>query len=339
MPSALITGIAGQDGSYLAELLLGKGYEVHGLVRRHSSEGSWRLTPFLHAVNLHRGDLLDAGSLANAVSEIQPDEVYNLGSVSFVGTSWSQPLVVGEINALGTTRVLEAVRRCHPQARVYQASTSEMFGLARASPQNELTPFHPRSPYAVSKVYAHHATVNYRESYGMFSCCGTLFNHESPRRGIDFVTRKITHTAAAIKLGLGAELSLGNLDARRDWGFAGDYVETMWLMLQQAEPTDYVIGTGATHSVRDVVETAFSHLGLDSGAHVRSDPRFRRPADVEDLVADPSKAAAELGWKASTTFTELIEMMVDADTARLSRNPEGFVDSSDTPATPLDVRP
>ena len=317
MPRALITGITGQDGSYLAELLLAKGYEVVGVVRRTSHHSYERIEHLLERVTILPADLLDQHSLTTVIGETQPDEVYNLAAQSYVPTSWSQPVLTGEFTALGVTRILEAIRLACPRARFYQASSSEMFGRAVETPQRESTPFYPRSPYGVAKCYGHWITVNYRESYGLYAVSGILFNHESPRRGIEFVTRKVTDGAARIKAGLARELRLGNLDARRDWGFAGDYVDAMWRMLQQAEPEDYVIGTGETHTVRELVEIAFQHAGLDWQQYVKIDPRFVRPAEVDILLADPSKAARDLGWKPTVTFEGLIRMMVDADLARL----------------------
>ncbi len=310
---ALITGITGQDGSYLAELLLEKGYEVHGLVRRLSSENRDRLGDIHGRINLHTGDLLDQSSLTDAMRECEPDEIYNLAAMSFVAASWVQPTLTAEFTGIGVTRMLEAMRDVCPEARFYQASSSEMFGKVQETPQNELTPFYPRSPYGVAKAYGHFITVNYRESYGLFAGSGILFNHESPRRGIEFVTRKVTHAAAAIKRGRASELSLGNLAARRDWGYAPDYVEAMWRMLQQDEPSDFVIGTGVDHSVQDVVDVAFARVGLDPAEHLKQDPRMLRPAEVDLLVADSSKARAELGWEPGTSFGEMIELMVDAD--------------------------
>ncbi len=316
MPRAMITGITGQDGSYLAELLLAKGYEVVGVVRRTSHHSFERIEHLLDRVKVVHADLLDQHSLTMVVQEVQPDEVYNLAAQSYVPTSFSQPVLTGEFTALGVTRILEAVRLACPRARFYQASSSEMFGKVRESPQTELTPFHPRSPYGVAKVYGHWITVNYRESYGLYAVSGILFNHESPRRGIEFVSRKVTDAVARIKLGLVKELRLGNLDARRDWGYAGDYVDAMWRMLQQQEPRDYVIGTGVMHSVRDLVEAAFGHAGLDWGKHVVTDPAFIRPAEVDVLQADPALARRDLGWQPTVPFHELIGMMVDADMAR-----------------------
>ena len=319
MPRAMITGITGQDGSYLAEFLLAKGYEVSGVVRRTSHHSYERVEHLLPRIRLVHADLLDQHSLTMAVQEFQPDEVYNLAAQSYVPTSFSQPVLTGEFTALGVTRILEAIRLACPRARFYQASSSEMFGKVRESPQTELTPYHPRSPYGVAKVYGHWITVNYRESYGLYAVSGILFNHESPRRGIEFVSRKVTDAVARIRLGLQKELRLGNLDARRDWGFAGDYVDAMWRMLQQPEPRDYVIGTGVMHSVRDLVEIAFSHAGLDWRKHVVTDPAFIRPAEVDVLQADPSLARRELGWEPTVTFSGLIGMMVDADVERLKK--------------------
>lgn len=310
---ALITGITGQDGSYLAELLLSKGYEVYGMVRRSSVERFERLEQIKDKVTLVQGDLTDQSSLDEAIKEIQPGEVYNLAAQSFVPTSWNQPTLTGEVTGLGTTRLLEAVRKHCPTARFYQASSSEMFGKVREVPQTELTPFHPRSPYGVAKVYGHFITVNYRESYGLYACSGVLFNHESPRRGLEFVTRKITHGVARIKHGLTQELRLGNLDAKRDWGFAGDYVEAMHLMLQQTEPDDYVVATGETHTVREFVEIAFGSAGLKWEDYVVFDKRFMRPAEVDLLVGDPAKAKTKLGWAPTVSFEGLIQMMVESD--------------------------
>ena len=317
MPRALITGITGQDGSYLAELLLGKGYEVYGMVRRTSHHSFERIDHLVGKINIVTADLLDQHSLTVVLQDVRPDEVYNLAAQSYVPTSWTQPVLTGEFTALGVTRILEAVRLVHPSARFYQASSSEMFGRVVETPQNERTPFYPRSPYGVAKAYGHWITVNYRESYGIYAVSGILFNHESPRRGIEFVTRKVTDGVARIKLGLARELRLGNLDARRDWGFAGDYVDAMWRMLQQPEAEDYVIGTGTTHSVRELVQAAFGHVGLDWEKHVVVDPRFIRPAEVDLLQADPAKARARLGWEPKASFEELVAMMVDADLARL----------------------
>jgi GDPmannose 4,6-dehydratase len=310
---ALITGITGQDGSYLAELLLEKGYEVHGMVRRSSTETFQRLEGIRDDLVLHTGDLLDQRSLVDVLRECEPEEIYNLAAMSFVAASWSQPVLTAEFTAVGVTRILEAMREVAPSARFYQASSSEMFGMVREVPQRESTPFYPRSPYGVAKCYGHFITVNYRESYDLFACSGILFNHESERRGLEFVTRKVTHGAAAIKLGLQEELGLGNLDAERDWGYAKDYVEAMWLMLQQDEPEDYVIATGEAHSVRELVRIAFDHVGLDPEQHVRLDPRFLRPAEVEHLIGDASKAREKLGWEPRTSFEEMIRLMVDAD--------------------------
>jgi GDPmannose 4,6-dehydratase len=318
MPNrALITGITGQDGSYLAELLLEKGYEVVGVVRRSSAPNLWRVQHLLDRIQLRPADLLDQLSIIRLLDAVQPTELYNLAAMSFVPASWDQPMLTGEFNAQGVTRVLEAIRHVNPRIRLYQASSSEMYGKVREVPQTELTPFYPRSPYGVSKVFGHYITVNYRESYGLFACSGILFNHESPRRGLEFVTRKVTDGVARIKLGLADSLSLGNLDAQRDWGFAGDYVRAMWLMLQQAQPDDYVIATGVSHSVRNLVETAFGHAGLDWQKYVRLDPAFIRPAEVDHLVGDSSKARATLGWEPAVDFTGLVKMMVDADIARL----------------------
>ena len=314
---ALITGVTGQDGSYLAELLLEKGYEVYGMTRRASTENLERIGHLVDRVTLIQGDLLDPPSLDAALRQAQPHEVYNLAAQSFVPTSWNQPVLTAEFTAVGVTRVLEAIRAVDPEIRFYQASSSEMFGKVREVPQTELTPFHPRSPYGVAKVYGHHITVNYRESYDLFAVSGILFNHESPRRGLEFVTRKISDGVARIKHGLAEELRLGNLDARRDWGFAGDYVEAMWLMLQQDKPDDYVIATGESHSVREFVEIAFERAGLDWERYVVQDERFMRPAEVDQLIGDPSKAREQLGWEPKTSFRELVEMMVDADLERL----------------------
>ena len=318
MPKALITGVTGQDGSYLAELLLSKGYEVVGVVRRTSHHSYERIEHLLSRIEVVAADLLDQHSLTVVLQDTRPDEVYNLAAQSYVPTSWTQPVLTGEFTALGVTRILEAVRLVHPSAKFYQASSSEMFGRVTETPQRETTPFYPRSPYGVAKVYGHWITVNYRESYDLFAVSGILFNHESPRRGIEFVTRKVTDGVARIKLGLARQISLGNLEARRDWGFAGDYVDAMWRMLQQPSPQDYVIGTGRTHSVRELVEAAFGHVGLDWRAHVVTDPKFMRPAEVDLLLADPSKARQELGWTPKVGFADLIAMMVDADLERLS---------------------
>jgi GDPmannose 4,6-dehydratase len=314
---ALITGITGQDGSYLAEWLLEHGYEVTGVVRRLSASNHWRIAHLRDRITLRPGDLLDQLSLIRLIDEVRPDEFYNLAAMSFVPASWDQPLLTGEFNAMGVTRVLEAIRQVDPKVKLYQASSSEMYGKVREVPQTELTPFYPRSPYGVSKVFGHYITVNYRESYDLFACSGILFNHESPRRGLEFVTRKVSDGVARIKLGLAQDLPLGNLDAQRDWGFAGDYVRAMWLMLQQDTPDDYVVATGESHSVRDLVEAAFGHVGLDWREHVRLDPRFLRPAEVDHLIGDAGKARRELGWAPSLSFTQLVAMMVDADLARL----------------------
>jgi GDPmannose 4,6-dehydratase len=313
MKRALISGITGQDGSYLAELLLDKGYEVHGIVRRSSTETFERIEHLTGQVQLHQADLLDQVSLVNSVRASEPDEIYNLAAQSFVPTSWVQPSLTGEFTALGATRMLEAIRVVDPGIRFYQASSSEMYGRVQETPQNEGTDFYPRSPYAVAKLYGHWITVNYRESYGLFAVSGILFNHESPRRGREFVTRKISETVAKIKLGLQDTLELGNTEAMRDWGYAKEYVEAMWMMLQRDQPTDYVIGTGQQHSVRDCFEAAFAHVGLDPSDFVRTDPKLVRPAEVDTLLADPTKAREELGWTARTSFPELMEIMVEAD--------------------------
>jgi GDPmannose 4,6-dehydratase len=315
---ALITGITGQDGSYLAELLLEKGYEVFGMTRRASTENVERIAHLTDRIRLVQGDMLDAHSLASALRTAEPHEVYNLAAQSFVPTSWNQPVLTAEFTGIGVTRLLEAIRSVDPQIRFYQASSSEMFGKVREVPQNEQTPFYPRSPYGVAKVYAHYITVNYRESYGLYAVSGILFNHESARRGLEFSTRKISDGVARIKLGLADELVLGNLDAERDWGFAGDYVDAMWRMLQQEEPQDYVVATGETHSVREFAELAFGHVGLDWERYVKTDPEFLRPAEVDHLVGDASKARRELGWEPRHSFRELVEMMVDADLERLA---------------------
>jgi GDPmannose 4,6-dehydratase len=314
---ALITGITGQDGSYLAEFLLEKGYDVIGMVRRTSTVTFSRIHHIQDRITLVSGDLLDQGSLISVIQDHKPDEIYNLAAQSFVPTSWEQPVFTGEVTALGVTRILEAVRTVDSGIRFYQASSSEMFGKVREVPQNEDTPFYPRSPYGVAKVYGHWITVNYRESYDLFAVSGILFNHESPRRGLEFVTRKVTYGAAKIKLGLADELSLGNLASRRDWGYAGDYVRAMWLMLQQDRPDDYVVGTGETHSVAELCEAAFSYVGLDWRGYVAQAPRFMRPAEVDLLVGDPSKARRVLGWEPQVSFNELVHMMVDADIALL----------------------
>jgi len=316
---ALITGVTGQDGSYLAEFLLEKGYEVVGMVRRTSTVNFERIKHIQDKITLASGDLVDQVSIIDVLREHRPDEVYNLAAQSFVPTSWSQPVLTGEVTALGVTRVLDAIRIVDPTIKFYQASSSEMFGKVREAPQNENTPFYPRSPYGVAKVYGHWITVNYRESYGLFACSGILFNHESPRRGLEFSTHKVTYRAARIKLGLANELRMGNLDAKRDWGYAGDYVKAMWLMLQQDEPEDYVVATGKTHSVRELCELAFSCLGLDWRDHVVVDPKLLRPADVDCLVGDATKARTKLGWEPTVTFEELIQMMVDADLETLKR--------------------
>jgi GDPmannose 4,6-dehydratase len=317
MKTALITGITGQDGSYLAEFLLERGYRVVGMIRRLSLENYARIEHLADRVELTQGDLLDQVSLANILQEYEPEEVYNLAAMSFVPTSWNQPVLTGEFTALGVTRMLEAMRMAGRQARFYQASSSEMFGKVRETPQTELTPFYPRSPYGVAKVYGHYMTVNYRESYDLFAVSGILFNHESPRRGLEFFPRKVSHGVARIALGLADTLTLGNLDARRDWGYAGDYVRAMWLMLQQPDPDDYVIASGETHSCRELVEIAFRHVGLDPEEHVRIDPRLFRPAEVDLLVGNASKARRVLGWDLKVGFEALVTMMVDADIARL----------------------
>jgi GDPmannose 4,6-dehydratase len=319
--SALITGITGQDGSYLAELLLEKGYHVWGMVRRASTENFQRIEHLRDRIQLLQGDLLDQTSIASVLEQSRPDEVYNLAAMSIVPTSWQKPVLTAEFTAVGVTRVLDALRQTCPKARFYQASSSEMFGKVRETPQSEQTPFHPRSPYGVAKVYGHFITVNYRESYNVFACCGILFNHESPRRGLEFVTRKITHAVARIKIGLASELRLGNLQAKRDWGFAGDYVRAMWLMLQQPEAEDYVIGAGETHSVEEFVAIAFDHVGLDWRRYVVVDPRFYRPAEVDLLLANPANAERRLGWKPHVSFPQLVTMMVDADMEALGTAP------------------
>ncbi len=317
MPKALITGITGQDGSYLADLLLSKGYEVWGMVRRSSTETFDRIQHIRDQVKIRQADLLDQLSLIRIIEEVQPDEVYNFAAQSFVPTSWEQPVLTAEFDAVGVTRVLEAIRLVNPKIKFYQASSSEMFGKVREVPQKETTPFYPRSPYGVAKVYGHFITVNYRESYGLFAVSGILFNHESPRRGLEFVSRKVTDGAARIKLGLADKLYLGNLDAKRDWGFAGDYVDAVYRMLQQKEPLDYVISSGKSHSVRELVETAFSYVGLNWEKHVKTDPKLVRPAEVDILLGDSTLAQKNLGWKPKTTFEELVKMMVDADLERL----------------------
>ena len=318
---AIITGITGQDGSYLAELLLEKGYEVVGVTRRLSAPNLQRIEHLRDRVELRPADLLDQMSLLKVIDEVRPHEFYNLAAMSFVPASWDQPMLTGEFNSQGVTRVLDAIRRVDTAIRFYQASSSEMYGKVRETPQPEDTPFYPRSPYGVSKVFAHYITVNYRESYDLFAVSGILFNHESPRRGLEFVTRKVTDGVARIKLGLTDSLALGNLGAHRDWGFAGDYVRAMWLMLQQDKPDDYVVATGVSHSVQDLVETAFSHVGLDWHEHVKTDPRFLRPAEVDHLIGDSSKARAALNWAPAVDFTGLVAMMVDADLDRLRNTP------------------
>lgn len=316
MPTALITGITGQDGSYLAEFLLAKGYRVVGIVRRSSTTPYERIEHLIDRVEIYSADLLDQTSLVDVMEAVKPDEIYNLAAQSFVATSWTQPVLTGEFTALGVTRMLEAMKRACPKARFYQASSSEMFGMVQETPQRESTPLYPRSPYGVAKVYGHWITVNYRESFGLYAASGILFNHESPRRGLEFVTRKVTDAVARIKLGRATEVRLGSLSARRDWGYAGDYVDAMWRMLQQDTPADFVIGTGHTWTVQQLCEVAFSHAGLDWKDHVRTDPQFLRPAEVELLVADASKAKRDLGWEPSVDFHGLITMMVDADLAR-----------------------
>ncbi len=318
---AIITGITGQDGSYLAELLLSKGYEVTGVVRRSSAPNLGRIEHILDRVALRPADLLDQFSLHRLVEEIRPDEFYNLAAMSYVPASWDQPLLTADFNSLGITRVLESIRHVDAGIRIYQASSSEMYGKVREVPQSELTPFYPRSPYGVSKVFGHYITVNYRESFGMFAVSGILFNHESPRRGLEFVTRKVTDGVARVKLGLAKKLRLGNLDAKRDWGFAGDYVRAMWLMLQQEKADDFVIATGVAHSVRQLVELAFSHVGLDWQEHVETDPRFLRPAEVDLLIGDATRARDDLGWQPEVDFATLVRMMVDADLERLRAHP------------------
>ena len=318
---AVITGITGQDGSYLAELLLEKGYEVVGITRRLSTPNHWRIKHLLDRLELRPADLLDQLSLIRVIDDVRPHELYNLAAMSFVPASWDQPMLTGEYNAQGVTRMLEALRSVDTSIRFYQASSSEMYGKVRETPQTEMTAFYPRSPYGVSKVFAHYITVNYRESYDLFAVSGILFNHESPRRGLEFVTRKVTDGVARIKLGLTDTLFLGNLDAHRDWGFAGDYVRAMWLMLQQETAEDFVISTGVSHSVRDLVQTAFSHVGLDWQTHVNTDARLLRPAEVEHLVGDSSKASRVLGWTPSVDFDRLVRMMVDADVKRLEADP------------------
>jgi len=319
---ALITGITGQDGSYLAELLLDQGYDVHAVVRRASTTNYWRIEHLLGRITLHPADLLDQLSLIRVIEAVRPAEFYNLAAMSFVPASWDQPMLTGEFNAQGVTRALEAVRHVDPKIRFYQASSSEMFGKVREVPQTELTPFYPRSPYGVSKVFAHYITVNYRESYDLFAVSGILFNHESPRRGLEFVTRKVTDGVARIKLGLAQDLRLGNLDAQRDWGFAGDYVRAMWLMLQQDQADDYVVATGESRSVRELVEVAFARVGLDWNQYVKLDPRFLRPAEVDHLIGDSAKARKALSWTPEVDFKGLVHMMVDADLARLAQSPQ-----------------
>jgi GDPmannose 4,6-dehydratase len=319
-PRALITGVTGQDGSYLAELLLEKGYEVHGMVRRSSTENFERIGHLTSRLRLHQADLLDQSSLMSLLQAVRPAELYNLAAQSFVPTSWTQPSLTGEFTALGVTRMLEAVRLVDPRIRFYQASSSEMYGKVRETPQNEETPFYPRSPYGVAKVYGHHITVNYRESYDLFAVSGILFNHESPRRGREFVTRRISEGVARIKLGLQDELLLGNLDAHRDWGYAPEYVHAMWLMLQRGEPADYVIGTGAQHTPREFVDLAFAHAGLDPADFVKTDRSLLRPAEVDTLLADPRKAQRELGWESRTPFSELVQIMLEADLAAQERS-------------------
>ncbi len=318
---ALITGITGQDGSYLAEFLLGKGYEVYGMVRRTSTVRYERIQHIQSQIHIVQGDMGDHASLITAISTIEPDEIYNLAAQSFVPTSWNQPVFTGDITGLGVTRMLDAIRSVNPGIKYYQASSSEMFGKVREVPQKESTPFYPRSPYGVAKVYSHWITVNYRESYDLFTCSGILFNHESPRRGLEFVTRKVTHHAAMIKLEMAKEIRIGNLESQRDWGFAGDYVRAMWLMLQQDEPDDYVIATGKTHSVERLLEVAFGHVGLNWRDYTVQDPQFMRPAEVDLLVGDASKAKRNLGWKPEIAFEELIGLMVDYDLMKLRDNP------------------
>ena len=322
---ALITGVTGQDGSYLAEFLLSKDYEVYGMVRRTSTVRYERIQHIQNQIHIVQGDMGDHASLITAISTIQPDEIYNLAAQSFVPTSWNQPVFTGDITGLGVTRILDAIRSVNPQIKYYQASSSEMFGEVREVPQNESTPFYPRSPYGVAKVYGHWITVNYRESYDLFTCSGILFNHESPRRGLEFVTRKVTHHVAMIKLELANEIRIGNLESQRDWGYAGDYVRAMWLMLQQNEPDDYVIATGKTHSVERLLEVAFGHVGLNWRDYTVQDPQFMRPAEVDLLVGDATKANQELGWQPKVTFEELIGVMVDADLKKLRENPASII--------------
>jgi GDPmannose 4,6-dehydratase len=319
MPTAIITGITGQDGSYLAELLLAKGYKVVGVARRASTQNYERIHHLLDSITVIQGDLHDQGSLLALMEEYKPDEVYNLAAQSFVPTSWNQPALTGDVTAIGVTRILEAIRYVNPKIRFYQASSSEMFGKVLETPQSEKTPFYPRSPYGVAKVYGHYITVNYRESFNMFAVSGILFNHESPRRGIEFVTRKISDGAARIKLGMAEDLRLGNLDSQRDWGYAGDYVQAMWSMLQQDQPDNFVIGTGETHSVQEFCEIAFGHVGLDYKDHVKVDEQYYRPAEVDLLIADASKAGRVLGWEPTVSFKQLVHMMVDSDMKRLEK--------------------
>src|SRR5262245_56456009 len=327
MRKALITGITGQDGSHLAEMLLGQGYRVFGMIRHTSTTNLHRIKAFRDRIELVEGDLLDQTSLTRILAQHQPDEIYNLAGMSFVPASWQQPVLTAEFTGLGVTRILDAMRHVSPKTRFYQASSSEMFGKVRETPQRETTPFYPRSPYAVAKAYGHYITVNYRESYDLFACCGILFNHEGPRRGLEFVTRKITHTAAQIKLGLAHELRLGNLQSKRDWGFAGDFVRAMWLMLQQPKADDYVIGTGETHTVQEFVEIAFEYLEMDWRRHVVVDPHLYRPAEVDLLLADASKAKSALGWEPEVTFHELVRMMVDSDVQLLRNQMQAKQDS------------
>jgi len=322
---ALITGITGQDGSYLAEFLLKQGYDVYGMVRRTSTVRYERIQHIQNQLHIIQGDMGDLSSLITAIKDIQPDEIYNLAAQSFVPTSWNQPVFTGDITGLGVTRILDAIRSVNPEIRFYQASSSEMFGKVQEVPQRETTPFYPRSPYGVAKVYGHWITINYRESYDMFACSGILFNHESPRRGMEFVTRKVTYHAAKIKLGLANEIRIGNTDAKRDWGYAGDYVRAMWLMLQQDAPDDYVVATGETHSVERLLEVAFSCVDLDWQNHAVQDPRFMRPAEVDLLVGDPSKAGSKLGWEPQVSFEELITMMVESDLQKLKEDPESVI--------------
>ena len=322
---ALITGITGQDGSYLAEFLVGQGYDVYGMVRRTSTVRYERIQHIQNQLRLVQGDMGDLASLITAISAIEPDEIYNLAAQSFVPTSWNQPVFTGDTTGLGVTRILDAVRAVNPKIKFYQASSSEMFGKVREVPQRETTPFYPRSPYGVAKVYGHWITVNYRESYDLFTCSGILFNHESPRRGLEFVTRKVTYNAAKIKLELANEIRIGNIESQRDWGFAGDYVRAMWLMLQQDEPDDFVIATGKTHSVQRLLEVAFGHVGLNWRDYTVQDPQFMRPAEVDLLVGDPAKAQEKLGWQPDVSFEDLIGMMVEADLKKLRDNPESVI--------------